>query len=107
MVKIPPANAGDTEDTSLIPALGRFPERGNDNPLQYSCLENPMDRGDLWAIYGPWGCKESDATQHTSTTDAFSVSLILSVFALYFFGGSIYMYIHTYIQIHTSMYIHI
>ena len=50
MVKIPPDNAGDTEDTSLIPGLGIFPKRGNDNRLQYSCLENPMDRGDLWAV---------------------------------------------------------
>ena len=38
-----PINAGDTEDTSLIPGLGRFPGEGNGNPLQYSCLENPMD----------------------------------------------------------------
>ena len=39
-------NAGDTD---LIPGLGRFPGEGNDNPLQYSCLENPMDRGAKWA----------------------------------------------------------
>ena len=37
-----PANAGDEVS---IPGLGRFPGEGNDNPLQYSCLENPMDRG--------------------------------------------------------------
>ena len=34
----------------LIPGSGRFPERGNGNPLQYPCLENPMDRGAWWAI---------------------------------------------------------
>ena len=45
MVKNPPAKAGDTGDTSLIPGLGRSPGEGNGNPLQYSCLENPMDRG--------------------------------------------------------------
>ena len=39
-----PANAGDIRDVGLIPGLGRFPERGNGNPLQYICLENPMDR---------------------------------------------------------------
>ena len=39
-------NAGDL---GLIPGLGRSPGDGNDNPLQYSCLENPMDRGDWWA----------------------------------------------------------
>ena len=39
------ANAGDTRDAGLIPGLGRSPGEGNGNPLQYSCLENPMDRG--------------------------------------------------------------
>ena len=42
MVKNSPANAGDV---GLIPGLGNSPEIGNGNPLQYSCLENPMDRG--------------------------------------------------------------
>ena len=46
----PPANA---EDVGSIPGLGRSPGEGNDNPLQYSCLENPMDRGDWQAtIHG-------------------------------------------------------
>ena len=45
MVKNPPANAGAIGDTALIPGLGRFPGGGNGNPLQYSGLENPMDRG--------------------------------------------------------------
>ena len=44
MVKDPPANAGDPRDASSIPGLGRSPEGGHGNPLQYSCLENPMDR---------------------------------------------------------------
>ena len=47
MVKNPPANAGAAGDTGLIPGLGRFPGGGNSNPLQYSCLENTMDRG-VW-----------------------------------------------------------
>ena len=38
-------NAGDTEDMGSIAGLGRFPEGGNGNPLQCSCLKNPMDRG--------------------------------------------------------------
>ena len=46
MVKNPSANAGDM---SLIPGLGRSPGEGNGNPLQYSCLENPMDRGAWWS----------------------------------------------------------
>ena len=45
MVKNPSANAGDLRDTGLIPGLGRSPGGGQGNPLQYSCLENPMDRG--------------------------------------------------------------
>ena len=40
-----PANAGDARDVSSIPGLGRCPGEGNGNPLRYSCLENPMDRG--------------------------------------------------------------
>ena len=44
-VKNPPANAGDKRDMGLIPELGRSPEGGHRNPLQHSCLENPMDRG--------------------------------------------------------------
>ena len=44
VVKNPLANAGDTRDVGLIPGLGRFPGGKHGNPLQYSCLENPMDR---------------------------------------------------------------
>ena len=47
MVKNLPANAGDIKDTGLIPGSGRSPGEGNGNPLQYSCLENPLDRG-VW-----------------------------------------------------------
>ena len=42
-------NAGDTGDVGSIPGSGRSPEEGNGNLLQYSCLENPMDRGAWWA----------------------------------------------------------
>ena len=45
MVKDLPANAGDIRDVGSIPELGRSPGGGHGNPLQYSCLENPMDRG--------------------------------------------------------------
>ena len=44
-VKNPSTTAGDTGDLSSIPGLGRSPGEGNGNPLQYSCVENPMDRG--------------------------------------------------------------
>ena len=58
VVKNPPINAGDA---GLIPGSGRSPGEGNGNPLQYSCLENAMDRGAWWALV----CgvtKESDTT---------------------------------------------
>ena len=45
LVKNLPANAGDLRNVGLIPGSGRSPEGGNGNPLQFSCLENPMDRG--------------------------------------------------------------
>ena len=45
VVKNPPDNAGDVGDRGSIPGWGRSPGGGNGNPLQYSCLENPMDRG--------------------------------------------------------------
>ena len=47
VVKNPPANAGDV---GCIPGSGRAPGEGNDDPLKYSCLGNPMDRGAWWAI---------------------------------------------------------
>ena len=50
VVKNLPANEGDTGDTSSIPVLGRSPGGGNGNPLQSSCLENPMNRGAWQAI---------------------------------------------------------
>ena len=45
VVSNPPANSGDIRDVCLIPELERSSGEGNGNPLQYSCLENPMDRG--------------------------------------------------------------
>ena len=47
VIKNPPANAGDARVTGSIPGSGRSPGGGHGNPLQYSCLENPMDRG-VW-----------------------------------------------------------
>ena len=56
------ASACNAGDPGLIPELGRSPGEGNGNPLQYSCLENPMDRG-AWAGYSPRGRKELDTTE--------------------------------------------
>ena len=48
MAKKPPANAGDVRDLALVPGSGRSPGGGHGSPLQYSCLENPMDRRVWW-----------------------------------------------------------
>ena len=65
VVRNPPANAGDIRDTGSVPVSRRSPGRGNSNPLQYSCLENPMDRGAWQAIVH--GHKESDMNEQLST----------------------------------------
>jgi len=50
VVKNPHAKAGDVRDAGSIPRWGKSPGGGNGNPLQYSCLENSMDRGAWWPI---------------------------------------------------------
>ena len=65
LVKHLPANAGDAKDAGSIPGSGRSPEVGNGNPLQYPCLDNPMDRGSWWATVH--GRKELDVTEQLST----------------------------------------
>ena len=61
MVKGPPANAGDLRDKGLIPGFGRSPGGGDGNSLQYSYLENPMNRGALRATVH--GVAESDTPE--------------------------------------------
>ena len=63
MVKTPPANAGDIRDKGLIPRLRRSLGGGHGNSLQYSCLENSMDRG-AWCVT-VHGLTESDMTEAT------------------------------------------
>ena len=66
VVKNPTANAGDARDSGSATGLGRSPEEGNSNPLQYSCLENP--RGQRCLVgYSSWGRKEWDMTEREST----------------------------------------
>ena len=59
MVKNLLAKAGDIGDTGLIPGSGKSHGGGYDNPLQYSCLENPVDRGDWWAVVHGVGLKNT------------------------------------------------
>ena len=69
VIKNPPANAGHIRDAGSIPGLGRSTGGGHGNPLQYCCLENPMDRGAWRATVQ--GLKELDmteATEHTAQT---------------------------------------
>ena len=63
VIKDPPANVGDTRDSGSIPGLGKSPGGGHGNPLQYSYLENPMDRGAWQAIVHR--VVESDTTEVT------------------------------------------
>ena len=66
VVKNPPANAGDAREVDLIPGLGRSPGGEHGKSFQYSCLENPMDRG-AWGTSDevPKSCKESDTSEAT------------------------------------------
>ena len=64
MVKNLPADAEDIRDAGLIPGSGRPLGEGHGNPLQYPCLENPMDRG-AWQGCNAWVHKESDTTEVT------------------------------------------
>ena len=62
-VKNLPADEGDAGDVSSIPGLGRSPGGRNSNPLQYSCLDSPMDRGTWWATVH--GIQELDTSEHS------------------------------------------
>ena len=65
MVKNPPASAGDPRDMGLIPGSGRSTRKRNANPLQYSCLGNPMDRGAWWAVVHGVAKHQTRLNMHT------------------------------------------
>ena len=66
LVKNPSASARDARDMGSVPGSGRSPGGGNGNPLQSSCLENPMDR-EAWVGYSPWGPTELETTKSDLT----------------------------------------
>ena len=72
MIKNPPASAGDARDMGSIPGSERSPGEGEGSPRQYSCLENPMDRGAL-AGYSLWSRKESDMTEAVLARSAYGI----------------------------------
>ena len=72
VVKNPPANARDTEDSGSIPGSGRSPGGRHGKPLQYSCLENPLDRGAWRATV--YRVAELDTTEVTLTCNILFVS---------------------------------
>ena len=75
VVKNLPANVGDM---GSIPGLGRSPGEGNGNPLQYSCLGNPMDRGAWWATVRGGVTKESNTTDYLNNNNkAFPTDYLL------------------------------
>ena len=81
VVKNPRANVGDVKDVGLIPGSGRSPEGGHSNPFQYSCLENPIDRGPWWATghmvtKSRTRLKELNTCTHTHIYDFYESSVI-------------------------------
>ena len=78
MVKNLPANVGDTGDVGSIPELERSPGEGNSNPLQCSCLENPMDRG-AWraTVQGVTRDRHSQVAFTTTTAEKTEASKAL------------------------------
>ena len=93
MVKNPPVNAGDTREVGSIPRLGRSAGEGSGNPLQYSCLENPMDRRAWWAtVHGitkSWTqlseCVHTHTHIHTSiSVDCYATNLTDAAMKIHF-----------------------
>ena len=75
-VKNPPANVGDLRDVGSIPGSGRSPGGGHGNPLQYSCLENPMDRG-AWRATVHGVVKSRTRLKRLSTAHAWFCSSVI------------------------------
>ena len=80
-------STGNAGDLGSIPGLGRSPGEENGNPLQYSCLENSVDREAWWVTYSPRGCKELDTTEQLTHTQNGLIGVILGLGELENFCG--------------------
>ena len=80
------ASAYNEGDPGSVPGSGRSPAEGNGNPLQCSCLENPMDGGTWWAIGSLWGRKESDMTERLHSLTRVSSALGFFLFSAVLLG---------------------
>ena len=102
MVKNLTANAGDIRDADSISGLGRSPGEGHGNPLQYACLENPMDRG-AWQVTGH-GVSESETLQGLSAcTHTLTLSHTHTHTPTH---TATHTHTHTYTHTHTHTYPH-
>ena len=106
MVKNPPANTRDIKDVGLIPGSGRSPGGGHGNPLQYSCLENPMDRGAWQATVHRVTQSQTQLKQISTAWHNGSVSISLNLLlpALYeiFLSSNLEIHLHIYILSYLS-----
>ena len=86
VLKNPPANIEDTRDLGSVPGLGRYPGVGNGSPLQYSCLENPLDRGawltTLHGVTKSWARLKQLST-HTLAPECFTWEVIVPCMCIY------------------------
>ena len=81
LVKNSSANAGDLRDTVSIPAVRRLPGEGHGNPLQYLCLENPLDKGACGAIdHAFTGSDMTEVIYHTATHLICNTSVLICIF---------------------------
>ena len=97
-VKNSPANVGNVKEAGLIPGSGRSPREGNGNPLQYSWLKNPMDRGARWAtVHGV----TKNQTQLKWLSTQFNLYLIFTYVS--FYGQNLY-YNYFFSKVNTNFY---
>ena len=81
LVKNPSGNAGEARDTGSVPVLGRSPGGGNDNPLQYACLENSMNRSAWWATFHGVA-KRLHSSVHTHTEDNIHILIWIHIYIM-------------------------